>query len=72
MPPEPEYNNALFDIEEAYKHGLRAFAKFCQEQWKMDDRGRREGGFSMDYMNGWNVAMDAIDGALDAFLDEHL
>lgn len=68
----PEYNKALFDIEEALKGGLRAFAAYCAEHWRMDERDRKEDNFSLDYMKGWNAAIvEAVDAALDAFLDEH-
>ena len=67
-----EYGQAVFDIEEAYKNGLRAFAKWCSEYWKIGPNDAEiRADKSPDYIEGYNAAMDAIEGGLDCFLEEY-
>lgn len=74
MPGSDEYDSALFEIEEAYRQALRAFAKYFRETWKATP-AEWEKAFegpvpSDDWFSGFNAGVDSIDGALDTFLEE--
>lgn len=67
-----EYEDALFDIEGAFKSGLRAFAKWCAANWKVGPNDTETlADKSPDWVEGHNNAIDGIDAALDCFLEEH-
>jgi hypothetical protein len=69
-----EYLSHLGELEVAYKGGLRAFAawftdgwKITREQWLKD---YDEDPPSDEYIKGFNAGVESINSALDAFLDE--
>jgi hypothetical protein len=68
-----EYQQAITDLNEAFKTGMRAFAKWCAENWKLDERDLAESRepLSVEYMKGWNAGMEGVDAALDSFLEEY-
>ena len=66
-----QYGQAILDLNEAYRNGLRAFTKWCGEHWKIgpnDTEIRTEHGPA--YVKGFNAGIEAVDAALDCFLEE--
>ena len=72
-----EYQQAITDLNETFKVGIRAFAKWYVASWKIS---REEWVKSYDskppsdqYIEGFNAGVDAIESAADSFLgDYHL
>lgn len=69
-----EFRAALTTVEEAYRAGLRAFAKWLAANWTMTRKEWR-GSFeepppSDDWFAGYQAGLEAADAALDVFLDE--
>jgi len=69
-----EYHSAIFDLEETYRQGVRAFAKWFSETWTMTReewiKAFDDPPPSDDYFKGFNAGVESVSGALDQFLDE--
>lgn len=68
-----EYREAVAGIEESYKAGLRAFAKWFAANWKTSrEQWQREGGEipKGDWFEGYNAGVTSVEAGVDLFLDE--
>ena len=74
MTEEAEYQAAVADLEECYKAGLRAFAKWFAREWQQSReswiKAYSDPVPSDDWFVGWNAAVAGIEGALDVFLGD--
>lgn len=71
-----EYQEAIADLEDCFRRGIRAFAAWYAAEWKLTaEQWARE--FSEpppggdEWFAGHNAGVDAINIAVDAFLDEN-
>jgi len=65
-----EYQQAITDLAETYRSGMKGFAKWCAENWKITERDDWAIKEPPEYIRGFNAGMDAVDAALDAFMEE--
>lgn len=72
-----EFHEAVADLEDAYRRGIRSFAKWfvaswkiTPEQWRHDFAGELPGG--EEWFAGHNAGVEGALVAVDHFLDEYL
>lgn len=66
-----EYQQAITDLNDSFRAGIRAFAKWAAENWRIDDADAQEQGHPKEYQRGWNAGMEGVDAAADSFLEEY-
>jgi hypothetical protein len=71
---DAEYLSHIADLEVAYKGGVRAFAAWFMEYWKISReqwiKDYAEEPPSDEYIKGFNAGVESVDIALDQFFDE--
>lgn len=70
-----EYQQAITDLNETFKVGVRAFAKYFVTEWLIDRKGW-ENSYSEpwpgdEYMKGFNAGVEAAESACDSFLGDY-
>jgi len=74
-----EFNNVVADLEDAYVMGLRAFCAWAVAEWKLDGADEWAKAYDISspypgdgYRDGWNACLQALDGALDVFMEDRM
>ena len=74
--PEAEFQQALTDLEDTLRRGIRAFAEWYVKEWQITpEQWQREyadplpGG--AEWFAGHNAGVEAVLIACDQFLDEY-
>lgn len=71
---DPTYDTAIYDLEEALKTALRAYAKWHTENWNMSkeqaDKEFNDPPKSQDYWDGYSAGIESTLASIDFFLDE--
>lgn len=72
-----EFMQAVTDLEDAYRRGIRAFAEWFSkegivtlEQWKRECQDAPPGG--PEWFDGHNNGVESVMMMVDLFLDENL
>ncbi len=71
-----EFQSGLEKIEDSYRIGIRAFAEWFAESWKISreewERDYVEKAPSEEWFSGHNAGVEGVLMAADAFLDEQM
>ena len=70
-----EYQQAITDMNETFKSGVKAFAKWFAASWKISHdewvKSYEEPPPSAEYIKGYNAGVESIEAAVDSFLGDH-
>jgi hypothetical protein len=70
-----EYQQAITDLNETFKTGIKAFAKWYAASWKISRqewvKALESKPPSDEYIEGFNAGVDAIEVAADSFLGDY-
>lgn len=70
-----EYQQVVTDLNDLYRQGIRAFAKWVGENWQVSRdewvKSYDSPPPSAEYIKGFNAGVEAVDAAADAFLDDY-
>lgn len=72
--PVDDFNQALMDLQDSYKKGLRNFAEWLKANWlhETEDKWPHAEPFpGKDFAEGFNNAISTIDMALDCYMEDH-
>ncbi len=73
--PEAEFQSALNAIEDEYRRGIKAFAQWYSQEWRLTkEQWEREYADPLpggpEWFKGYNAGIEAVLMACDQFLDE--
>lgn len=61
-------------VEEVINNHLRTFLRWAKQNWRMDEQAIADPTFSDnsdDWFDGYNAAIESLEGALDCWLEEY-
>ena len=75
MTEAAEFQQAVNELEESLKNGLKAFAQWFEREWQHKGREEWEKSYSEpypgdEYIEGYNAGVRSVRIALDCFLDD--